>query len=419
MKRALICLSGVLLLASVTSVQAQETTVVFQQGVNGYEGLSDLFIRSGGPDNNYEGRAEWEWDGEDGGVNFALFRFDDIIGTGENQIPPEAEIIHAELQTFISNSGSSDQFSTIYNLLVDWDPDTVTYNSIFGGEPVAGTHFAAEPSLQVFHDSAGNPWFADLTAHIQAFVDGMENKGFVIVPDVLQTNGFGHVASEAGEFGATSLTVETPGKTYNFEFGKDGYEGLQDAWVGNEDEDFITPFGEDVILDIDNNAVDDVRFGLIRFDNIFGDGPNQIPMGTEIISAQLKVVIVDTGSNPMVREILPHTAEFQGIQINTFFDEKTVTFENFVDDGFFPQIDVEVGAEVVAEIDGGLAGAQEVDVTSSVQKWSDGELENYGWILEPGGSGGVNMVAKEAALRTPKLVVTYTGGTSVEDYQLY
>ncbi len=399
---------------------AQEQTITFQQGVNGYTGLSDVFVRSGVPDDNFEGRAEFEWDGQDGGVNYGLIWFQDIIGTGANQIPPNSEIVSAELQTFISNSGSSSQFSNFFNLLVEWDPETVTFNSIFGEEPVAGTHFAAEPTIQVFHESAGNPFFVDLTTHVQAFVDGMANNGFVAVPDVAQSNGFGHVASEASELGATSLTVETPNGTFEFVQGQNGYEGLKDAWIGNEEEDLFTNFGTDVIIDIDDSGdFTDVRFGLVRFEDIFGDGENQIPMGTEITSAQSRFVIVDPGSDPILREVLPHTEEFGGLTIDTRWVEEEVTFENFVADGFFTQLGVEVAEEQVTQFSG-ESGIQEVDVTSSLQKWSTGELENLGWILEPGGSGGVNIVTKEAAEKTPKLVVTFIGGeTAVTSWSIY
>lgn len=396
----------------------QEITVEFQTGVNGYSGVRDLQVRSGAPDENTEGRTEWEWDGEDGGVNYGLLWFQGIVGDGPGQIPAGAELVNAELRTYVSNSGSGDQFSTIHNLLVEWDPETVTYNSLFGGAaPVPGEHYQAEPFSQNFHASAGQPWTADLTALVQEIVNGLANNGFVFVPDLLHTNGFGHVASEAAT-ASTKLIVETPIGNFEFAPGANGYDGLQDAFISNDGEDFLANFGTGPALEIDQGAEESL-LALIRFDGIFGDGPNQIPAGTEISGAVLQLSIINSGNTVLVNEILPHTETIGETVINTDFDETTVTFANFVSDGFLPQPGVEIAEEPVAELDASQAGLAEVDVTSSVQNWSNG-APNLGWVLEPTGSDGVDLSAKEASSNTPKLTVTYIGEeTAVNEFMLY
>ncbi len=36
--------------------------------------------------------------------------------------------------------------------------------------------------------------------------------------------------------------------------------------------------------------------GLMQFDNIFGSGPGQIPVGSQINSAQLELTVTDPGN---------------------------------------------------------------------------------------------------------------------------
>ena len=78
---------------------------------------------------------------------------------------------------------------------------------------------------------------------------------------------------------------------------------------------------------------------------------------------------------------------------------------------------MEVTEDVVGEVN--LFGGSrivEVDVTSTVQKWSDGTLENYGWLIEALGTRNGAISTKETSQFIPKLTVTYTrvGGDPIQ-----
>ena len=88
-------------------------------------------------------------------------------------------------------------------------------------------------------------------------------------------------------------------------------------------------------------------------------------------------------------------------------------------DGFEPWPTVHYVEDPVTEVLGSM-GVQELDVTSTIQKYSDGE-ENRGWIVVPTGSGGVDAVSSEGVSGggPPRLTVTIEGEAGISDFALY
>lgn len=418
--------------------QAQVKTSVFQNGKDGYQGAQDTFVMTGEPDvnANFENhpenrRFELEWDGQDGGGrNLALMKFEDIFGPGEGQVPLGAQILGAKIITTVANAGSSNQSSLIYNLLVEWDQQTATYNSLFDGlgtfeSPLEGEHVSST-SVRVFHDPAsiGQQWEGEITQLVQEWSDGLPNNGFVIVPEEDSTNGFGHFSSEMPRSEpVTRLTVETSAGVFVFEEGVEGYTGVQDAWIGNENDRYFSNFGDGQAIQLERDAIDDVELGLLRFDSIFGDGAGQIPPGATVQSAKLNLWVQDGGNDVVyINEILPFEADILGVQINTFFDEESVTFENFVEDGVYPQYGVEISEAPVSEFTPEAFSQVEVDVTPSLEKWAADPSLNYGWLLEPSSGEAVGLSSAEggeSGFGPPRLEVTYIAETGIRDYMVY
>lgn len=75
--------------------------------------------------------------------------------------------------------------------------------------------------------------------------------------------------------------------TLTFRDGVDGYAGTQDTVLYSLNAG--TNFGNDTLVSVDAQDSGGARQGLIRFDGIFGTGPNQIPLGSTITSASLTV----------------------------------------------------------------------------------------------------------------------------------
>ena len=111
--------------------------VVFQQGTNGYIGAVDTSLISTFPDEDFSTFAELDMASARGITRQGLLRFEDIFGSGPNQIPLNATIQSATLtltKLFVSNS--PDGFG--HRMLVSWN-DTDTWNSMGSGVQFDGT----------------------------------------------------------------------------------------------------------------------------------------------------------------------------------------------------------------------------------------------------------------------------------------
>ena len=109
------------------------SVLVFQQGLSGYGGTHDTFLREASPGSNYGAVDNWEWDGEDGaGENIGLIRFGDMFGSGYGRIQAGSTITSAML-TLEAFDESVPPAGAVHLALDDWDESTVVWNS-YGGE---------------------------------------------------------------------------------------------------------------------------------------------------------------------------------------------------------------------------------------------------------------------------------------------
>lgn len=135
------------------------------------------------------------------------------------------------------------------------------------------------------------------------------------------------------------------------------------------------------------------RQGLLSFENIFGDGPGQIPLGATITSATLTLTMSDGTSSP--------------VQFHRMAQDWT-SLPSWTWDSFGDGIQTD-GTEALAAADVTLSGlgggTQSINVLQSLQAWSAGAA-NYGWLLSSGGSDGFAFSSSEGIL-APILTVTY------------
>lgn len=88
-------------------------TRTFQEGVAGYAGTSDTFLRQAAPTTSYATATSLNVDNaEDSAGNDAqaLLQFKSIFGSGANQIPPGAQITSARLELNVTNPGNALSF---------------------------------------------------------------------------------------------------------------------------------------------------------------------------------------------------------------------------------------------------------------------------------------------------------------------
>ncbi len=169
-----------------------DVTVTFRNGVNGYTGTVDTFLRAEQPTTSQGANQELQWDLEESGANspqFALVRFDGIFGNGAGQIPSGIFVTSAALTYTVFEAGDG---SDVNEAAVTWD-ETSTYNN-FGGE--AGVQ---PDEYGTYVDSTvGNPvgtYSIDVTSSVAAWVSNPSlNRGWVFRP--LGTDGVDARSSE-------------------------------------------------------------------------------------------------------------------------------------------------------------------------------------------------------------------------------
>ena len=161
-------------------------------------------------------------------------------------------------------------------------------------------------------------------------------------------------------------------------------------------------YGTDVEMGIDGSAHE---HSVIKFPNLFGGGVDQIPLGSSIISATLTVEVFDTGDDMLV------------YQLTEGWVESEVTWNDRINLTSWSKAGADSTGSHKATADGTLSGAGGStggSVTTSVQNWSFGEL-NEGWLIKDTGGGGIRLRTSEyltdTALR-PKLTVTWAANTA-------
>lgn len=388
--------------------QAQ-TTLSYQPGVDGYEGLFDLIIgrnnsaedtdlESG--DSNVLGSSVENYflDGVYGNWNEsadekqALMYFDGIM----DDIPAGAKILSASLVVTTSEVGNAQTGGPygVSQMLVPFD-ETTTYNN-------------ADDGFRFHHGDTGYPMAngfgsldagavgeADVTEIIQNWVDGAPNYGFVITAGT--TNGWSictsgnTVATARPKLTITYTTdypvpevVEIVQDPADVDTASYWVKSLTDEWF---DGDTVNPEGEY----LDGTNPEDQA--MLRFDNLFVSEGGMIPDGALIVSARLVV----TTANYEYRETtnVGTGGEYGARQITSPWDAAStyasLTFGDFVDGEAAMITDAQA----------------KFDVTEILQNWQAGD-PNYGFnVATTGTTDGWCVKFSSATVDPPKLIVEY------------
>ncbi|MBI4664456.1 MAG: DNRLRE domain-containing protein [Verrucomicrobia bacterium] len=167
------------------------------------------------------------------------------------------------------------------------------------------------------------------------------------------------------------------GRIYTFQEGVDGYAATQDTFIssGNTAADQAS----NAEFQIDQSGAGG-EYSLLRFENIFGSAPGQIPPKSKIVSATLTVTINNQGNDPSLHRML------------VTWDESS-NWDSMVDG--ITADDVEAATTPDATFPGASPRVVIPLPVSTLQAWSDGTKPNYGWVFLPSGTDGVDMDSSE------------------------
>src|SRR5690606_11977729 len=104
-----------------------------------------------------------------------------------------------------------------------------------------------------------------------------------------------------------------------FQEGLEGYAGTVDTYIMESEP--ATSFGSELWIEWDaqdpyNSNPQLANYGLLRFDNIFGPGTGQIPLGATIETATFTYVVNNTGDSATVNDAA--VAWVESVTFNTF-----------------------------------------------------------------------------------------------------
>ncbi len=168
------------------------SVATFRQGTSGYTGTRDTQLWQETPDTAYGNATELNADLDTSSATAGnqqgqvLVRFDNVFGSGPNQIPTNALIHSAKLllHTPVNTTGTdydSDDTFRVHRMVADWT-DAATWNSLAGGVSADGVEAATTASFSAVPDVDGGPTIFDVTADVELFKAGTPNRGWVMRP---------------------------------------------------------------------------------------------------------------------------------------------------------------------------------------------------------------------------------------------
>lgn len=199
--------------------------------------------------------------------------------------------------------------------------------------------------------------------------------------------------------------------TVSFQNGVGGYNSTFDRYIfqvpgGGVDGSAIQDF---ILLGVNQNSVTPSgQQGLIRFDNIFGTNPGQIPLGARIVEASLQLSTIGGPSTSTDDSNGPYTPAGLLQPFNNTTVWSTYTGGN---GALFASGDTTRPQGAFGRLDHGET--QQQDIRSIVQQWSDQTLANNGLAVTGGYLGPLDdwrilTTGNPSPGSRPKLSVTYT-----------
>ena len=152
-----------------------------------------------------------------------------------------------------------------------------------------------------------------------------------------------------------------------------------------------------------------MRQGLLKFDDIFGNQPGQIPFGATINSATLEVFVQDSSNASMQMSLY---------RMLTNWDESTATWNFFggstggiggVQASEGESSDLPPDAVLLdSKITPNSATAGIFDVTKSLEYWAAG-ANNFGWLIESAATNGWDFRTNNSDVASrPLLIIDFT-----------
>ena len=172
-----------------------ESFKAFQEGVSGYAGTQDTWVNQQNPNTSYGNSGTRTSDDDVANSLFsdyrgqALMRFDNMVGA--EAVPAGSTVLNATLVIDVVDDIDTPLFNpgfTVHPVLRGWN-EASTWNSLSGGLTV-GADLGQQVASFLGDNSPNSESMRriDITATVQAWVNGTTNWGVAIMPQIISGN---------------------------------------------------------------------------------------------------------------------------------------------------------------------------------------------------------------------------------------
>lgn len=352
------------------------STTANQKYLYDFDDPIDAFIWKNASDDRYDSTPDVYVDGFHNfpGETLGFVNFSNAFGDGEDQIPFGPII------------------SSIWTGLANWNWDTTGACSLTDNSSAhrsSGGLFSGTGVIEVMRS-------------LQSWSYGIESFGWLFGSNGSTDRS---VQLHEDDVSPTYTMIEQAAAAYvpaaenaaevttSFQQNVGGYLGTIDTYIRESRADRSYDTKPVVYVDGADKAGGEMQ-GLIRFSEIFGNGPGQIPLGATITSATLTLVL----SNGTRDSVAFH------LMAGDWTSQPDITWNGFGNG--IQTDDVEAFSTPDVALSRLDKGTELIDVTQSLQAWSDG-LANNGWLMTVGGDNGLRFGSSESGT-APTLSVTYS-----------
>lgn len=194
------------------------------------------------------------------------------------------------------------------------------------------------------------------------------------------------------------FSTDVVAHTTTFQQGVGGYTGATDTYIEAASPD--TAYGSASVLVSDGAPFSQA---LIRYDNLFGSGAGQVPLGATILSAKLSILTGATASDESLSSMSLHPLTVPFSDTSTW---------NSMEEGV--SLGSEAGSAPEFSLVPDVAGAYAIfDVSDSIAAFAAaaalGQNLNFGWLINPSGIDGWRFDSSEGPTigDRPVLSITY------------
>ncbi len=186
--------------------------------------------------------------------------------------------------------------------------------------------------------------------------------------------------------------------TRRFQQGADGYTDAHDTYLESANPIVVNAAVTPIVVDGSR-----LSQGLIRFDNIFGHGPNQIPPGASVLSAKLIILTTNNSGDSSANSVVAHRMIANWSSASTWNSMVSGISANDIEAATTPDF---------ALIPNILDAWAIFDVSNTLQYWADApdpSSVNRGWAILPTGTDGWRCASSEFSVPgdRPILEVTF------------